>query len=86
MIRPATSGDTKTICRLIRALASYERLSHEVVLDEDRLREYLFGAHPFAEVLLAEERGEVAGFALFFPDFSTWRGRRDQNRDNTGRS
>jgi len=52
--------DTKTIARLIQALTEYEKLSHEVRLDESRLREHLFGPRPFAEVLLAEEKGEVS--------------------------
>jgi len=67
--------DTKTIARLIQALAEYEKLSHEVRLDESRLREHLFGPRPFAEVLLAEEKGEVVGFALFFHNYSTFVGR-----------
>jgi GNAT superfamily N-acetyltransferase len=75
MIRFATPEDTKTISRLIRALADYERLSQQVVLDDDRLREHLFGPRPFAEVLLAEEAGEVIGFALFFHNYSTFAGK-----------
>jgi len=74
MIRSATAADTPTIAALIRALAEYERLSQMVVLDEDRLRTHLFGPRPFAEVLLAEEAREVAGFALFFHNFSTFLG------------
>src|SRR5438132_11642619 len=73
MIRPATAADTSTICRLIRGLAEYERLPTEGTLDEDRLREHLFGPRPFAEVLLAEEAGRVVGFALFFFNYSTFR-------------
>jgi GNAT superfamily N-acetyltransferase len=72
MIRPATADDVKTISHLIRGLAEYERLSHVVALDEDHLREHLFGPRPYAEVLLAEEAGEVVGFALFFPNYSTF--------------
>jgi GNAT superfamily N-acetyltransferase len=75
MIRPAIPEDTKTIARLIRALSDYEKLSHEFRLDESRLREDLFGPRPFAEVLLAEERGVVVGFALFFHNYSTFVGR-----------
>jgi GNAT superfamily N-acetyltransferase len=75
MIRPARADDTKTISDLIRALAEYERLSHAVFLDEDLLHEHLFGPRPFAEVLLAEEDGEVVGFALFFHNYSTFLGR-----------
>lgn len=72
MIRPATPEDVPTIARLIRALADYEKLSHELVLDEGALREHLFGARPHAEVVLAEEPGQVVGFALFFHTYSTF--------------
>lgn len=74
MIRSATAADTLTIAALIRALADYERLAHAVSLDEEQLRAHLFGPRPFAEVLLAEDAGAVAGFALFFHNFSTFRG------------
>jgi GNAT superfamily N-acetyltransferase len=74
MIRPATASDTPTIAALIRALADYERLAHAVSLEEEQLREHLFGARPFAEVLLAEDAGAIVGFALFFHNFSTFRG------------
>ena len=57
-------------------MADYEQLAQAVVLDEDRLREHLFGARPFAEVLLAEEADEVVGFALFFHNYSTFLGQR----------
>lgn len=73
MIRPATQDDVPTIAALIRGLAEYERLSQEVTLDETALREHLFGVRRFAEVLLAEDaRGIVAGFALFFHNYSTF--------------
>jgi len=75
MIRPATNEDVPVVCALIRALAEYERLSSEVVLDEGRMRENLFGSRRFAEVLLAEDGGEVVGFALFFHNYSTFLGR-----------
>lgn len=75
MIRPATSDDVPTIARLIRALAEYERLADQVVLDEEHLREHLFGPRPFAEVLLAEDDGSVVGFALFFHNYSTFQGK-----------
>lgn len=75
MIRAATPEDVPTIARLIRDLAEYEHLSHAVVLEEERLREHLFGARPYAEVLLAGVEGEVCGFALFFHNYSTFLGR-----------
>src|SRR5690349_5731941 len=49
MIRSATPDDIPTIASLIRALAEYEKLSHEVVLDEAQLREHLFGERRYAE-------------------------------------
>ncbi|MBL8865604.1 MAG: GNAT family N-acetyltransferase [Planctomycetia bacterium] len=75
MIRPATPADVPTIVALIRALADYEKLTHEVVLDEDRMREHLFGPRPYAEVLMAEVEGRSVGFALFFHNYSTFLGR-----------
>jgi GNAT superfamily N-acetyltransferase len=75
MIRPATPEDIPAIVQLIRALAGYEKLSHQVVVDEARLREHLFGPRPYAEVLLAEDSGAVVGYALFFHTYSTFLGR-----------
>jgi GNAT superfamily N-acetyltransferase len=75
MIRPATSADVPSILQLIRALSDYEKLSHQVVVDEARLREHLFGARPYAEVLLAEDAGRVVGYALYFHSYSTFLGR-----------
>ncbi|HYM16254.1 MAG TPA: hypothetical protein VEZ14_11905 [Dehalococcoidia bacterium] len=60
MIRAATPNDTHAIAALIRALAEYEHLAHEVVFDEIALHAHLFGERPYAEVLLAEEEGQVA--------------------------
>jgi GNAT superfamily N-acetyltransferase len=75
VIRPATPDDTPIIAGLIRALAEYERLAHEVTFDEAELREHLFGERRFAEVILAEHESEVVGFALFFHNFSTFLGK-----------
>jgi GNAT superfamily N-acetyltransferase len=72
-IRPAVSADVPLILRFIRELADYERLLHEVVATEDKLRDTLFGARPAAEVVIAEdEGGEPLGFALFFHNYSTF--------------
>jgi GNAT superfamily N-acetyltransferase len=57
---------------LIRGLAEYEKLSHLVAATEEQLRVTLFGARPAAEVLLAKRDAECAGFALFFPNYSTF--------------
>ena len=75
MIRPAIPADVPVIAKLIRDLAAYERLPHELVLDEANLREHLFGPRPYAEVLMAEANGKPVGFALFFHNYSTFRGK-----------
>ena len=49
-IKPATDSDVPLILSLIKDLAAYERLSHEVVATESILRKSLFGEHPYAEV------------------------------------
>jgi GNAT superfamily N-acetyltransferase len=57
---------------MILGLAEYEKLSHLVVATEEQLRQTLFGERPGAEVLLANWNGEAIGFALFFPNYSTF--------------
>lgn len=74
-IRPATPDDLPLIAELIRALADYEKLAHEVRYDEATLGEKLFGPRPYAEVLIGEIDGAPMGFALFFHNFSTFEGR-----------
>ena len=75
MIRPAMPDDIPTIARLIRGLAEYERLADKAVFRESDLRDHLFGERRYAEVLLAEDGGTVVGFALFFHNYSTFRGK-----------
>ena len=71
-IRHATELDVPEILDLIRGLAEYERLADRVVATEEKLRTTLFGPQPSAEVLMAEVDGHCAGFALFFPNYSTF--------------
>ena len=75
-IRPAERRDLGTIHTMILGLAIYERLAHLCVTTEADLADALFGVRPAAEVLIAEENGQAAGFALFFHNFSTFLGRR----------
>lgn len=63
------------ILRMIKGLAEYEQLSHEVVATEEGLRASLFGAKPAAEVVLAYAGQEPVGFALYFHNYSTFLGR-----------
>lgn len=71
-IREASPSDVALILRFIRELAEYERLAHACVATEELVRESLFGARRYAEVLIAEVDGEPAGFALFFHNYSTF--------------
>jgi GNAT superfamily N-acetyltransferase len=72
VIRPATPTDLSLILSFIRGLAEYERLLDECVATEDLLREHLFGARPYCEVVIAEDAEGPAGFALFFHNYSTF--------------
>jgi GNAT superfamily N-acetyltransferase len=74
-IRAAIAADVPLILKLIRALAEYEKLAHEVVATEEDLRRTLFGERPGAEVRIAEWQGKPAGFALFFHNYSTFVGK-----------
>ena len=72
----ATERDVPTILVLIKGLAEYERLPHEVEATEEGIRESLFGEWPAAEVVIAYVGADLAGFALFFHNYSTFLGRR----------
>ena len=74
-VRAASEKEVPLILAFIKELAEYERLSHEVVATEESLREHLFGEHPVAEVMIADEGTDPAGFAFFFHSFSTFLGR-----------
>jgi GNAT superfamily N-acetyltransferase len=74
MIRPALAADIGVIHQLIRDLAEYERGLHEVIATEDDLRAALLAARPALFAHVAEEDGEVAGFALWYLSYSTWTG------------
>ena len=74
-IRAATKGDVPVILSLIKKLADYERLSHEVVATEGLLLESLYGRRRTAEVAIGYFKHEPVGFVLFFHNFSTFLGR-----------
>ncbi len=57
---------------LIVELAEYEQAAEQVLGTEERLDTALFGEQPVAEAVIAELDGQTAGFALFYPTFSTW--------------
>ena len=72
--RCAQRNDAPLILQFIRELADYEKMSDEVVADEETLEEWIFDKGK-AEVLFAVVDGQEIGFALFFHNFSTFLGR-----------
>src|SRR5581483_12265511 len=76
-IRAAAPADVPVIVSLIRELAEYEKAAPGALsLTEELLHDSLFGPRPSVEAVIASLAGEVAGYALFFHNFSSWRGRR----------
>jgi GNAT superfamily N-acetyltransferase len=78
-VRPIRPDDVPAVVGLVRELADYERALHEARLTEEQLTGVLFGDSPalFGHVAVADggaARGEVVGMALWFLNFSTWRG------------
>jgi GNAT superfamily N-acetyltransferase len=74
-IELATERDVPVILQLIKGLAEYEKLAHEVVATEAGLRQSLFGARRVAEVFIGYAAAEPVGFAVFFHNYSTFLGR-----------
>ncbi len=75
-IRIATENDIPIILSLIRELAVYEKLEHELIATEELMRQSLFCEKPAAEVLIAEYEDTPVGYALFFHNFSTFLGKK----------
>lgn len=74
-IRPATVADVPMILEFIRGLAEYEREPKAVLATEADLRHDGFGPNPKFRCVIAEWNKQPAGFAFFFYNYSTWRGR-----------
>jgi GNAT superfamily N-acetyltransferase len=74
-VRVATLADAPLILSFIRELADYERLLHEVEATEADIRRDLFGENPRSFCEIAEHDGQPVGFALWFYNYSTFRGR-----------
>lgn len=74
-LRLAKPEDVPTILGFVQALAEFEHLSHEVDATEEDFQRSLFGDAPRAEALIVEHAGQPIGFALWFYNFSTFRGR-----------
>ena len=75
IIKNATISDISVILSFIKELAAYEKLSHEVVVTEEILKETLFGEKAYAEVLIGYLNNVPVSIAIFFHNFSTFLGR-----------
>ena len=75
IIRSAENKDVTNLLKLIKELAEYENLSHLVIADEILLSRSLFGKNSSVNALIAEFKGETAGMAIYFFNFSTFLGR-----------
>jgi len=73
-VRPIRPDDVPAVVGLVRELAEYEKALHEVRLSEEQLTDCLFGDSPALFGHVAEDDGAVVGVALWFLNFSTWRG------------
>jgi GNAT superfamily N-acetyltransferase len=74
-ISPVTPAEVPLLLRLIRELAEFEKLEHEVTATTELFTEALFGPRPAAGALLARCDGEVVGYAIYYFTFSTFLGR-----------
>jgi GNAT superfamily N-acetyltransferase len=75
-IEPVMPPDVATLWRLVRELAEFEHLAHEMVATQESLFAGLFGTAANVEAVLIRDGTEPAGFALWFHNFSTFAGRR----------
>jgi GNAT superfamily N-acetyltransferase len=75
LIRRARPDEAGLVLSLVRELAGYEKLLHEVEATEAMIGASLFGDNPKLFCDIAEWDGEVAGFAVWFVNFSTFSGR-----------
>lgn len=76
-LRDATPADVPDVLSLVRGLAEYEKLLHEVVATEADFQAALFGPQPRAQAVLAIADGRAVGLALWYYTFSTFTGRPD---------
>ncbi len=74
MIRPAKKGDEHAIMELIHGLALYEKAPEQVVNTALDLGIHLF-EEKICEAIVAEKENQIVGFALYFTNYSTWKGK-----------
>jgi len=75
IIRNAKKTDIKIVFELIKKIAIYEKRPTEVELSEAQLRKDGFGKNPAYKLIVAEANGTVIGFGMYYPTYSSWKGR-----------
>ena len=75
IVRDALSTDMKAVLGLIKELAVFEKEPDAVIIDSDYLIKEGFGTNPSFKIFVAEIETEIVGIALFYPRFSTWKGK-----------
>jgi len=75
IIRKGTKSDMPRVLELIKELALYEKAPDEVLISEETLLEDGFGPNKLFDTLVAETDNEIVGMLLYYPVFSTWKGR-----------
>ena len=75
-IRSAAEGDVPEIIRMMRDFARFEELEQHFEAAAEHLHDALFGPQAFVETLIAEQDGRCAGYALFYPNYASFRGQK----------
>lgn len=75
VLRPVARAEIPTLLRLIRQLAEYERRLDQVIATEADFERGLLRQSPVAEAVMAWQDAQAVGYALYYPVFSTFRGR-----------
>jgi GNAT superfamily N-acetyltransferase len=76
VIRKIERGDLSTVLGLMREFARYEKLERFLEITEQRMESAMFGDGAFVDGLIAFEDGSPVGYAIFYPNFLTFRGQR----------
>ena len=75
-IQNITESDLSAVLDLMRDFAEYENLSEYCEITEQQLHAAMFGPEAFVEGLIATDSAKAVGYALFYPNFSSFRGQR----------